>query len=281
MKVNPAWRTAEYRLDPPMKLVNPIDVKTYRQHPAINVSSLKAFSRSPAHALVGFEEERETSDAMNIGSLLDHKVLGTPYLWTTSTYDDFRTKEARAWREDQEYRRVTVFKQDAIETVERMVESVRKHTVAGRLLAEPGKAQVGMFGEFDGCDRKGLIDWLPDATPVIVDLKKTRDASKAGFRRQIGQLRYDVQAAYYRDLYRDITGETREWQWICVEDFAPFAVAVYQLDRESCERGSATWQDWIRQWMVCEDTDSWPGYNGGAAEMISSPNWILKDETLP
>ena len=265
-----------------MKLVHPIDVPQYRSHPAINISSLKAFSRSPAHALVGFEDEREPSEAMAIGSLLDHKVLGTPYLWTTSPYDDYRTKDARAWRDEQEARGVTVFKQDAIETVDHMVKSLYAHPTACDLLFKrPGQAQVGIFGEFESCERKGLIDWLPTDLPVIVDLKKCRDASKAGFRRQIGQLRYDVQASYYRDLYRDITGETREWQWICVEDFAPFAVAVYQLDRESCERGSATWQDWIRQWMVCEDTDSWPGYNGGAAEMISSPNWILKDETLP
>ena len=277
-----------------MKLIHPIDVHTYRQHPAINISSLKAFSRSPAHAMVGFEEEKETTDAMNIGSLLDHKVLGTPYLWTTSPFDDYRTKEARSWRDEQTERGVTVFKQDAIETVERMVEAVREHPVAGRLLAEPGKAQVGMFGVFETgldeaieclkvncCERKGLIDWLPDTTPVIVDLKKCRDASKAGFRRQIGQLRYDVQAAYYRDLYRDITGETRAWQWICVEDQAPYAVAVYQLDTESLDKGSSTWQSWIRQWMVCEDTDSWPGYNGDSTQIIQSPGWILKDETLP
>ncbi len=281
MRVNPAWRTAEYRLSPPMKLIHPIDVHQYRSHPAINVSALKAFSRSPAHAEVGFEEEREPTEAMNIGSLLDHKVLGTPYLYTTSPYEDFRTKEARAWRDDTKERGVTVFKQEEIETVERMVEAVREHPVAGRLFAEPGKAQVGMFGEFESCERKGLIDWLPNTTPVIVDLKKCRDASKAGFRRQIGQLRYDVQAAYYRDLYRDITGETRAWQWVCVEDQAPFAVAVYQLDTESCEVGSRTWQSWLRQWIVCEDTDSWPGYNGDSTQIIQSPTWILKDEALP
>jgi hypothetical protein len=117
--------------------------------------------------------------------------------------------------------------------------------------------------------------------PVIVDLKKTRDASKAGFRRQIGQLRYDVQAAYYRDLYRDITGESRAWQWVCVEDVAPYAVAVYQLDTESLDKASAVWQSWVRQWMVCEDTDSWPGYNGDSTQIIQSPTWILKDETHP
>lgn len=264
-----------------MKLVHPIDVNAYRNHPAINISSLKAFSRSPAHALVGFEEEKETSDAMAIGSLLDHKILGTPYLWTTSPYDDYRTKDARAWRDDQEARNVTVFKQEQLETVNKMVEAVRAHPVASRLFAEAGRAQVGIFGEFESCERKGLIDWLPNSTPVIVDLKKTRDASRHGFRRQMGQLRYDVQAAYYRDLYRDITGETRAWQWVCVEDQAPYAVAVYQLGAASLDKASATWQSWIRQWIACEDTDSWPGYNGDNTEIIEAPNYILKDEALP
>jgi len=264
-----------------VKLVHPIDVNAYRNHPAINISSLKAFSRSPAHALVGFEEEKENSDAMAIGSLLDHKILGTPYLWTTSPFDDYRTKDARAWRDDQEARGVTVFKQEQLETVNKMVEAVRAHPFASRLFAEPGRAQVGIFGEFESCERKGLIDWLPDKLPVIVDLKKTRDASRHGFRRQMGQLRYDVQAAYYRDLYRDITGETRAWQWVCVEDQAPYAVAVYQLGIESLDKASATWQSWIRQWIACEDTDSWPGYNGDTIVAIESPNYILKDEALP
>jgi hypothetical protein len=236
-----------------VKIVHPISVAQYRAHPAINVSALKAFSRSPAHALAGFEEEKETTEAMNIGSLLDHKVLGTDYLFTTSPYDEFRTKEARAWRDETRERGVTVFKQEEIETVEKMVASIRAHPVASHLLFnQVGRSQVGIFGEFDGCERKG--------------------------RRQIGQFRYDVQAAYYRDLWRDITGETREWQWVCVEDFEPYAVAVYQLDRESCEVASRTWQSWIRQWMACEDTDSWPGYNGDSAGMISSPTWILKNE---
>jgi len=263
-----------------VKIVHPISAAQYRAHPAINVSALKAFSRSPAHALAGFEEEKETTEAMNIGSLLDHKVLGTDYLFTTSPYDDFRTKEARAWRDETRDRGVTVFKQEEIETVEKMVASIRAHPVAAELLFnQAGRSQVGIFGEFDGCERKGLIDRVPDTMQVLVDLKKTRDASKAGFRRQIGQLRYDVQAAYYRDLWRDITGETREWQWVCVEDFEPYAVAVYQLDRESCEVGSRTWQSWIRQWMACEDTDSWPMYNGDSASMISSPTWVLKNES--
>lgn len=263
-----------------MPINHPCDMGFYRNHPGINVSMLKAFGRSPAHVLAGFSEERESTEDMNIGSLLDHKVLLTDYRYTTSPFDDFRTKEARAWRDEQRERGVTVFKHDEIETVEAMVRSVWRHPVASNLLRK-GKSQVGLFAPHGDVDRKGLVDFVPDNVPFLVDLKKVRDGSPHGFRRQIGQLRYDVQAAYYRDLWRDLTGETRNWAWVCVEAEAPYAVSVYRLDDESLDKASLTWKKWIADYVACEDSNEWPSYNAGEMATIQSPTWILKGDVYP
>lgn len=258
----------------------------YRAHPAINISALKAFKRSPLHAKHGFEEERDPSDAMKIGSLLDHRILGTEYLWTTSPYDDFRSKEARAWRDDQDHRGVTVFKQDEIEQVDGMVAAVRAHPVAARLFSK-GSAQRTLIASYTSpggktCDRKCMVDWVPDGRDVLVDLKKTRNASPFGFGRQIMDLSYHAQAAYYLDIWKQtfLEAQSRGWIWVCVEDVKPYAVAVYTASPEMLDHGDKLWRSWINQWLECCDTDSWPGYNGNDITEIGLPSWAAKEVGL-
>jgi hypothetical protein len=254
----------------------------YRAHPGINISALKAFKRSPLHAKHGFEEEREATDAMKIGSLLDHRVLGTDYLWTTSPFDDFRTKEARAWRDDQDHRGVTVFKQDEIERVDGMVASLRVHPVATRFLSQ-GTPQKVLIARYESpsnkvCDRKGMIDWAPDHIPVLVDLKKTCNASPFAFSRQVADLCYHAQAAYYLDLWKHAFMQERGWVWVCVEDKAPYAVAVYTASAEMLDVGEKLWRSWLNQWLECSDTGSWPGYNGDDITKLDLPRWAKEGE---
>jgi hypothetical protein len=254
----------------------------YRAHPAINISALKAFRRSPLHARHGFEEEHEPSDAMKIGSLLDHRILGSDYLYTTSPFDDFRTKEARAWRDEQDHRGVTVFKQEEIERVNCMVDSLRAHPMAMRFLTKgtPQKVVIAPYESPGGktCDRKGMIDWTPAEIPVLVDLKKTRNASPFGFSRQVMDLCYHAQAAYYLDLWKHTFMETRGWVWVCVEDMAPYAVAVYSAAPDMLDAGDKLWRSWLNQWLECSDTDMWPGYNGDDITELELPGWAKGKE---
>jgi hypothetical protein len=249
----------------------------YRAHPAINISRLKAFKRSPAHVLAGFEFEREPTAAMKLGSLLDHRVLGTPYLWTTSPFDSFRTKDAQAWRDEQDARGVTVFSQDDVACVDSMVASLKIHPIASRILSK-GKSQVPLIAGYESpggkvCDRKGLVDWVPDGTKLLVDLKKTADASAFGFGRQAMDLCYHAQAAYYLSMWKALHDEERQWLWICVEDKAPFAVAVYSASPAMIEHGENLWRSWLNQFLECTDTDHWPGYNGDDIVQLELPKW--------
>ena len=51
-----------------------------------------------------------------------------------------------------------------------------------------------------------------------------------GFGRAIATLGYDVQAAFYQDGFKTLTGRTIPFYFIAVEKDAPYAVAAYQAD---------------------------------------------------
>lgn len=231
----------------------------------------------------------ESTEAMELGSLLDHKMLGTVFPHVLKAYDNYRTKEAQQWREEMKATGTPIFEQDHFDTVASMEKSLRTNPTIARVFKK-GRTQVGVICDYETqsgetIGLKSLIDWVPDISitidsegeklPLLIDLKKTRDASPHGFRRQLGQIRYDVQAAYYLDAWEAVTGERRHWAWACVEDKEPYAAAFYILSRKSREVASATWKRWVEDYIRCSDDNTWPSYNKDLPALIESPLWIL------
>ena len=78
---------------------------------------------------------------------------------------------------------------------------------------------------------------------ALIDLKTTQDASYEGFARQIGNLGYHLQAAYYVDVYNESQGTNlNEFFFVAVETKAPYAVAIYRLDEAQLEAGRASYR---------------------------------------
>ena len=262
-------------------IYHPIDNEAYRSDEAVCQSLLKNFANSPAHVFHAMNQPgKDPTPEMVIGCIVESIVFKQPYEYTTSPYDDFRTKEARAWRDDQKSRGVQVVDQDTVALCKRMADSVASHPTAAKLLLK-GRAQVGCFAEFSlggSVLRKGLIDWVPDDMAVLVDLKTSGCASKSEFTRSVASFRYDVQAAYYTDLWSDLSSEKsrREFAFVIVEREEPHCTAVYVLDEESVGFGRATYVRWLQQYITCRDTLEWPGY-GDAPEYISLPAWARKE----
>ena len=76
---------------------------------------------------------------------------------------------------------------------------------------------------------------------IVVDLKTTRDASPAGFKKSVRMFRYDVQAAWYLDGVNKGFAKGEEmfttFIFIAVEKEPPYGVAVYQLDEDDVQKG--------------------------------------------
>lgn len=159
-----------------------------------------------------------------------------------------------------------------------MVVSVRSHAGAERLLAS-GLAEMSGFwiDRETGIECKCRPDFLSMAGETvtgIVDVKTCCDASADGFARAIATLGYDVQAAFYQDGLKAVTGRTIPFYFIAVEKEAPFAVAAYKASDEVIEVGRAKYRGALKLLQWCRTNGSWPGYQpNGEVETINLPRW--------
>jgi len=250
------------------KVIHPISFEDYVAQPGVNQSLLKHFADSPAHVLHYMESEHKPTDAMVLGSIVDSMLLGTEFGYTTSPFDSFRTKDARAWRGEQEAKGIRVVSQDVVEKANAMADAVRNHSTSAGLL-EGAKTSVCALS--DG--KKALIDVVPDGVDVLIDLKTTRDANPHEFEKQIFKLFYHVQAAWYLDVWHGATGENREqFAFLVVSSSEPYCAGCYVLDQESIQLGREQAKIWLDRFHQCKETNNWPGF-GDKPRYVGVPKW--------
>jgi len=107
---------------------------------------------------------------------------------------------------------------------------------------------------------KARLDLLHD--DYISDFKTTKDASRAGFARSIGNFRYDIQAAFYGDLAGSLAGlEQLPFLFACVETEEPYLTAQWDLSEEWIENGRADYEWALGLYKTCE-ADGYPATLG-------------------
>lgn len=250
----------------------------YHALPAIGSSDVKAILRSPAHYRVRAAADNESTQSQDIGTAthlavleparFELEVVGAPRV-------DRRTSAGKAAAAAFEglHAGKLILSGDDFDTVSRIADAVRSHPGA-RTLLDAGAAEVSMLwtDEETSTPCKARADWLR-SDGILVDLKTTRDASPAGFRREIAQHRYHVQAAHYFNGARAVFGDDPPaWVFIAVEKEPPFAVGVYMLDREAIDKARELVASAYRAWRGCTESGSWPAY-GDLIEPITLPAW--------
>jgi hypothetical protein len=156
--------------------------------------------------------------------------------------------------------------------------SISRHTGAARLLSTGLAEMSGFWMDSEtGIPCKCRPDWLvmaDEMTTGIVDVKSCCDASAEGFSRVIATMGYDLQAAYYQDGIKALTGRTLPFHFIAVEKDAPFATAVYKASDEMIEVGRAKYRGALQLLKWCRENNQWPAYQpSGVIEEIDLPRW--------
>jgi hypothetical protein len=245
----------------------------YFAHKAVNNSTLKLISVSPAHYKYG---ERKETKALYLGSAIHCAVLEADEF--DSRYAampeglDRRTKEGKALFSMLEASGKTILSADDYLQVSRIAESVKRHETAQKLLTD-GQAEVACFTTLDGLEAKCKCDYLRN-DGIIIDIKTTEDASPAGFAKSIATYGYHRQAAFYMDCLQQEGIYSPAFIFIAVEKSAPFAVGVYQLDDASIEKGRESNQAAMSLYAHCLATDEWPAYDQSIIT-LSLPNWAM------
>lgn len=255
----------------------------YHAHSAVGHSGLVRIMRSPAHYENYVTNPPEPTPAMQLGTafhtaLLEPDRFGETFV--VAPKFDRRTKDGKAAAEAWEAENAgkTALTAEQMEAIQSMAYLVRCHTGAAKLLSS-GLAEMSGFwvDPGTGIECKCRPDWLAmegNTITGIVDVKTCCDASADGFARSIASLGYDVQAAFYQDGIKTLTGRTIPFYFIAVEKDAPYAVAAYKAGDEVIEVGRAKYRGALQLLKWCRENDRWPAYQpNGEIETINLPRW--------
>lgn len=218
-----------------------------------------AFSPLNPHAFA-----REPSSAMNLGKAAHSLALGEPEFnkhFIVSPYDDFRSKEARAWRDSQS---LTVLKADDFETVKIMAAAIRhSHQTANALEGcRPEVSLIYLDGE-TGIWIKSRPDLLPNdpATNFIREYKTCATIEPYRLSNNVFSFGYHIQAAMQIDAVRaTMNVEPLGIAHICQEKEPPYLAELRMFTPEQIEIGRKFYRKGLRLFAECLRTGMWPGY---------------------
>jgi hypothetical protein len=159
----------------------------------------------------------------------------------------------------------------------KVIEGINGHWWLSKLPTEKRQTEVaGYYKHKSGVIISFRLDDLrfaKNGRPIILDLKKTKDASPEAFARDIWNYKLFVQAAIYHDAIQDIFGLPPLYAWVAVEFAAPYCVEVYAADEGMLSAGHNVYNKQINRYLECMETGEWPSYGNGKVNSIALPHW--------
>ena len=216
----------------------------------LTATAVKDFIKSPAiyAARMAGELPFRSSRAMDVGTAAHVLILeglnayteryvvssgpvndktGKPYGTSTKAYQE--------WKDGMLSQGLELITPGEDQTVREMAASVRLHPVASEWLAS---------GEPEGVVRTRVMDMDVQARldfyahdGYIVDLKTCRDLD--AFEDQYTDLRYDIQAAFYQEVFEAAYYYAPPVRFVAVEKAAPFRVGVFEVPDAEMGRARA------------------------------------------
>jgi len=249
--------------------------------PRTNWSKAKHIAKSPAHARYAMTEEEEDTDAKLIGRAVHSAVLEPELFRSTYAIWDGDRRAGKAWDAfEAKNSSMEILRSKDAKHVKALQDAVRGSPDASRYLVG-GKREVTVLwthsqpdvGDVPGFRMpcKARIDFESNAG-VLVDLKKTRNASPRGFGAEVWKYRYDAQAAMYQDAFFAATGKRYPYVFVAVEDNAPHVVQVYTVPEHVLEAGREHYRELLQRFFFCLAESRWPGYFDGESE-LELPRW--------
>lgn len=254
----------------------------------VSKSGLDEIDISAAHYKWYIENETKETPALLFGRAFHtmilepekvaDEIITLPDSWPTK-------KECGRSIEDQKeefrliHRGKALLTAEQMEMAKAMAKSVENHAAANFLLRKAnGKAEVtALWTDIDtGVDCRARFDWLRD-DGLIVELKTTTCAKPEEFEKSALKFRYHVQAAFYIEAYRRITGqEPVGFAFVAVEKEPPYCACVYVSQPDFIQLGRKEYLKNLTTYAECRRTDEWPGYPEISLVPLGLPAWAAK-----
>lgn len=200
----------------------------YYDNPKLSASKLKAYlSHDPAIAYWAETHPTPETEALKLGKAL-HTVMERKEL-VVSPYDNYRTKEAQAWRDANP----EALKAEEAATVENWKTSILNH-LGGRY---PGLWAVWSLGEYEkeffSDTHKAKLDCI-SGNGICLDWKTTADTNIEKVIMSAWRYHWALQAAHY--IYM---AKAKEFHFVVVSKTEPHPVWVLTCSPAFIEYGRA------------------------------------------
>lgn len=264
----------------------------YDRLPRVNWSKLKWLDTSPAHYHSALLEPFSDTDAMKQGRAC-HLAVFEP--------EQFKAKcvvfEGKVRRGDDWNKFVDRHPDDEILTVHQYETALAVgRAVGSSAQAKPyvsgGNGEVTVLWDYIApvtaagpgfkVECKSRLDFITE-WGAIVDLKtvtRVGGAKPEAFGWTCKNLKYDVQAAFYRRAYQRATGKLLPYYFVAVETQAPFAVQVYRVTDQQLEEGEKVFKQLFEIYNGCRERSRWPQYSDEVLELQLPLPWSDGDDGL-
>lgn len=237
----------------------------------LSTSGMKMLLQSPAH--FKYAQRTESPDMLK-GTAL-HMLLLEPakFFLTYAVFNgDKRGKKYTDFIEDNPGK--IIISTSLMDELSGMRDSVFSYPMFDlESLFSMGQTEHSVFWEDaeTGVKLKARADCLIDN--MIFDVKKTIDCRPKKFVNRCIDLRYDVQAANYKEGYRNFLGKDVIFMFIAIEDAAPHGVWIHESSAAMEARGEKDARYAIDLYARCKEKNEWPLYQEPKS-LIEWPDWM-------
>lgn len=217
----------------------------YHDRPEWSYSQMKLIPDSGIDYAVAAKRgmlPKPASKSIDLGQLAHMFILGgDPDAFIVSPYTDFRTKEARNWRDEALDACKTIVTKEQYETIGAIVDNIELHPRSKELLKGKNvQHEVEMYAKLNGIDLRGKADAiLQDGDNLIItDIKTTAQFDEWKYKAM--RRHYDLQAAVYSMIAGESLKVDRnkvQFYFCVVETVFPYRVQYHYASLPFLESG--------------------------------------------
>lgn len=240
-----------------------------------------------------------TTTSFDVGRASHALTLGEPEFakyFIISPYDEFRTKEAREWRDAQTQ---TVIKSDTFAAILAMSQAQRRSPQVARAFVD-GRPEVSLvwLDAETGIWLKSRPDWLPHdpTTRPLAQYKTCRSIEPRKLSADAFAYGYHMASALEMDAVRAVLGvEPAGIAHVCQEKRSPYLAELRLFTPEQIDFGRREYRRALRLFADCwerhlagkPERTAWPGYTPNAshfdtpyhiAKLIEAPDGTAKPQ---
>ena len=256
----------------------------YSEIEAVNFSTLKHMDRGAIYYKNALKRGFKQTAAMAKGSAV-HCLVLEPHEFNARYCINDQSRYSTAFKDAQKLEAEagrTMIKSKDVEEAKLIAASVMANPEAAMYL-NGAEFEKTLEWEMHGFKCKGRVDAMKlDGKPVLIDPKTTTDPQAWAFGKQVYDMKYHVQMAFYAaGMVEQFGIEYPKVLLIAVGNTAPYECIVHELDLETLDLGEQTYMKWLDALKQCREDDSYPSSYPGTNKLRLPGYAYGREETEP